>query len=221
MNKPPPLHRVVICGAGLLVVCLSVFVPERGLPHDRLRTVGGAATGALLIVYAAGCEVRHHHHHPASGDGLDRALFHWDEENVFTERDLLAGGVGIFGMTGSGKTFASGRVLAEALANRPGSGGLIIAAKPGEDRAMWQRIFRDAGRADDLLIFSPEHPLRFNFLDFEMSRGGETRNITKCITTIGETLRSAGADKREAADFWQRETERLLFCAVEVVKIAT
>lgn len=221
MNKPPPLRQVMICGAGLLVVCLSVLVPERGLPHDRLLTVGGAATGTLFMVYAAVCEVRRHRRPPAFGDGLDRVLFHWDEENAFTERDLLAGGVGIYGMTGSGKTSSSGRVLAEALVNRPGSGGLIIAAKPGEDRAMWQRIFRDAGRADDLLVFSPEHHLRFNFLDFEMSQGGETRNITKCITTIGETLRSADTDKREAADFWQRETERLIFCAVEVVKIAT
>ena len=45
--------------------------------------------------------------------------------------------------------------------------------------------------SDHLLVFSPEHPLRFNFLDWEnLTGGGHTRNITKCITVIGETLRS-------------------------------
>jgi hypothetical protein len=220
MNKPPPLRQVIQCGGGVAIVCLAALIPERGLPNDRLLTLGGAAIGTIFIVHAALSGMRRPSGQ-ASGDGLDRVLFHWDEENVFTERDLLAGGVGIYGMTGSGKTSSSGRVLAEALVNRAGSGGLIVAAKPGEDRAMWQKIFRDAGRADDLLIFSPEHHLRFNFLDFEMSQGGETRNLTKCITVIGETLRSADMDKREAADFWQRETERMIFNAVEVVKRAT
>ena len=219
MNKPPPLRQVIQCGGGVAIVCMAALIPERGLPNDRLLTLGGAAIGTIFIVHAALSGMRRPSGQ-ASGDGLDRVLFHWDEENVFTERDLLAGGVGIYGMTGSGKTSSSGRVLAEALVNRAGSGGLIVAAKPGEDRAMWQKIFRDAGRADDLLIFSPEHHLRFNFLDFEMSQGGETRNLTKCITVIGETLRSADTDKREAADFWQRETERMIFNAVEVVKRA-
>ncbi len=220
MNKPPPLRQVIQCGGGVAIVCMAALIPERGLPNDRLLTLGGAAVGTIFIVHAALSGMRRPTRQ-ASGDGLDRVLFHWDEENVFTERDLLAGGVGIYGMTGSGKTSSSGRVLAEALVRRPGSGGLIVAAKPGEDRAMWQKIFGDAGRADDLLIFSPEHHLRFNFLDFEMSQGGETRNITKCITVIGETLRSADTGKREAADFWQRETERMIFNAVEVVKRAT
>ena len=77
------------------------------------------------------------------------------------------------------------------------------------------------GRADDLLVFSPDNPLRFNFLAYEMQAGGHTRNITRCITTIGETLRSSDTAAGENADFWQREQERMIFNAVEVVKQAT
>jgi type IV secretory pathway TraG/TraD family ATPase VirD4 len=102
-----------------------------------------------------------------------------------------------------------------------GSGGLILAAKP-EDRQMWEGIFRSAGRSADLMVFSPENPLRFNFLDWEnLTGGGQTRNITKCITTIGETLRSSDTTAGENADFWQREQERLIYNAVEIVKQAT
>ncbi len=51
--------------------------------------------------------------------------------------------------------------------------------------------------------------------------GGHTRNITKCITVIGETLRSSDTAGGENADFWAREQERLIFNAVEIVKQAT
>jgi type IV secretory pathway TraG/TraD family ATPase VirD4 len=86
---------------------------------------------------------------------------------------------------------------------------------------MWRGIFSAAGRSEDLLVFSPDSPLRFNFLDYEMRAGGHTRNITKCITTIGETLRSSDTAAGENADFWQREQERMIFNAVEIVKLAT
>ena len=143
-------------------------------------------------------------------DSLASVLLWWGEKDAFTVRDLLNGGVAIFGRTGSGKTSSSGKALANAIVRHPGSGGLILAAKP-EDKAMWQSIFAAAGRSDDLLVFSPENPLRFNFLDYEMQAGGHTRNITRCITVIGETLRSSDSVSGENADFWQREQERMIF----------
>ncbi len=155
-----------------------------------------------------------------ANDPLDAQLLRWSESDAFTVRDLLNGGVAIFGRTGSGKTSSSGKALANAVVRHRGSGGLILAAKP-EDKGMWEAIFADAGRSDDLLVFAPDNPLRFNFLDYEMQAGGHTRNITKCITVIGETLRSSDTTAGENADFWQREQERLIFNAVEIVKLAT
>lgn len=154
-------------------------------------------------------------------DSLDAVLLWWSKQDAFTLRDILNGGVAILGRTGSGKTSSSGKALANGIVRHAGSGGLILAAKP-EDRAMWEGIFRAAGRSSDLLVFSPEYPLRFNFLDFEnLTGGGHTRNITKCITVIGETLRSSDTTAGENADFWQREQERLIYNAVEIVKQAT
>ena len=153
-------------------------------------------------------------------DPLGHVLFRWTDKDPFTVRDLLNGGVSIMGRVGSGKTSGSGRWIGEAIINYPPSGGLILCAKP-EDKAMWRRIFHNADRQADLLVFEPAGDLRFNFLDFEMRHGGHTRNVTKCITTIGESLRSSDTNGREDGDFWEREQERMIYNAVEIVKLAT
>lgn len=126
----------------------------------------------------------------------------------------------MIGRAGSGKTSSSGKLLGRSIIGLPGSGGLILAAKP-EDLAMWQAIFAAAGRADDLLVFGPGQPLRFNFLDYVLAMGGHTRDVTRCITVIGETLRSSDTKGGESADFWEREQERMIYNAVEVVRLAT
>ncbi len=219
MDRSIPLRQMFQTGVGLGSICVAAFLAERGGPYDMPVAIAGGLAGLACMAHAALCN--HTRRQRQATDGLDRVLLHWNEENAFTMRDLLNGGVAIFGRTGSGKTSSSGKALARAIVGLPGSGGLIIAAKPGEDRALWQRIFAAAGRSKDLLVFSPEQPLRFNFLDYEMQQGGHTRNITKTLTTIGETLRSSDTDNREASDFWNREQERLIFNAVEIVKLAT
>jgi hypothetical protein len=154
-------------------------------------------------------------------DPLDEKILLLSEHDPFTLRHLLNGGVAVFGRTGSGKTSSSGRELAEAAVRIPRSGGLILAPKP-DDLPMWQRIFAKFGREKDLIVFAPDHPARFNFLNYEMKNGGgQTRGIVRLLTTVGESLRSADTRGGENADFWQRETERLLYNAVEVVKRAT
>lgn len=153
-------------------------------------------------------------------DPLDKPLLYWSDSDPFTLRDLLNGGVCITGRSGSGKTSSSGREIGQAIVRERGSGGLILAAKP-EDLAMWQAIFSREGRASDLLEFSPDSPLRFNFLGYVLAMGGQTREVTRCITVIGETLRSADAKGSESADFWEKEQQRMIYNAVEIVKLAT
>jgi hypothetical protein len=209
--------RILRAGVGLGAVCVASALAERGYSNDGPLSllVGGAGVAAMAsALFSREPKSR------GEADPLDSTLLHWTESDAFTVRDLLNGGVAIFGRTESGKTSSSGKAIANAVVQLGRSGGLILAAKP-EDRAMWETIFRDAGRSDDLLVFSPEHPLRFNLLDYEMRSGGHTRNITKVITVIGETLRSADTTAGENADFWQRESERMIFNAVEIVKQAT
>lgn len=151
---------------------------------------------------------------------LERVVLRLTEQDVISVRGLLNGGVCIFGVSGSGKTSGSGMALARGIINLMTSGGLIIAAKPG-DAPMWKRMLADAGRGDDLLVFSPSEPLRFNFLDYEMRHGGHTRNIVQLIFTIGESLQSANGNGRSDEVFFKQNQERLLYNAIEIVKRAT
>lgn len=211
------IHPTIRCGFGLVVLSSAALLVEYGNPDYKPMALVFAGGGVICMVSAL-VTGRPEIHHKVR-DALDAALLRWNDSDLFTVRDLLSGGVAIFGRTGSGKTSSSGKHLAKAIVGYGNSGGLILAAKP-EDTDMWRRIFADAGRADDLLVFSPDNPLRFNFLAYEMQAGGHTRNITKVITTIGETLTNDTASG-ENADFWQREQERMIFNAVEVVKQAT
>lgn len=155
---------------------------------------------------------------PARGSPLDYELCRWTDNDPVRIRDL-ARHVLVLGSTGSGKTSGSGRWLGRAIVNCRQTCGLILCAKP-EDKAMWQKIFAEAGRECDLLVFEPGGPLRFNFLDYVQKSGGDTRQITQCITSIGQTLRSRGTGGREDGQFWEQQQERMLYCAVEVLRLA-
>jgi len=153
-------------------------------------------------------------------DRLDATLLHWNPLDRLSLRDLLSGGVCITGRSGSGKTSSSGRMIGNAVIRHPRTGGLILAANT-EDLAMWRAMFEAAGRADDLLVFAPDSRLRFNFLSYVLASGGQTRDVTRCLTVIGETLRSNETSGGENADFWAREQERMIFNATEIIKTAT
>jgi len=217
------LRGVIFGGVGLVLLSsAAILCLDAPKPSDDVLLLGGG--GFALILLGAMPKRRRgttSHTRRRQPDMLDRVLLAWNESDRFTVRDLLNGGVAILGRTGSGKTSSSGKAIANALARLPGSGGLILAAKPGEDRGMWERIFKAVGRSQDLLVFSPDSPLRFNFLDYEMAQGGHTRNITRTLMTIGETLGNSDSDGREDSSFWSKEQERMIYNAVEVVKLAT
>jgi hypothetical protein len=153
---------------------------------------------------------------PAQGGLLARVLFHWSPRDPFTIGDLLRSLI-CFGASGSGKSTGSLYVIAKALAKCRKIGGLILASKP-EDRTFWQKIFRDAGRIQDLIIFHPKNQWRFGFLDFIHKNGGDTKDIAEAITVIGETLESGEKNYRDK--FWEKEPKRLIHNAVEIVKLA-
>jgi hypothetical protein len=155
------------------------------------------------------------------GNDLDRVLYRWSPNDPYSVRDLLAGGLLFLGMSGTGKTSASGYQISRALVRDRNTFGLILSAKP-EDASMWKGIFDREGQRDRLLVFdaSTESKLRFNFLE-EAGRYGSTRDITQCIMTIGQTLRNGrrnGGGQNEA--FFVAQEERTFHFAVEVIKLA-
>ncbi|HEY4308996.1 MAG TPA: hypothetical protein VGN12_06050 [Pirellulales bacterium] len=154
-------------------------------------------------------------------DELDRVLLYWTPKDGLSVRDLLAGGAIIFGRTSSGKTSSAGRHIGRALVRDRNTYGLILAAKP-EDLSMWQELFRSEGQSHRLLVFDgADSALRFNFLEEAGRRGNDTRAITQCITTIGETLRSGSRQSSTDTEaFFATQTERAIHNAVEILKHA-
>lgn len=127
-------------------------------------------------------------------------------------------------MTGSGKSSGSGKMLALSYL-RHGFGGLVLCAKPGEADT-WREYARLAGRGDDLVVFSPSAPYRFNFLDYELQRPGAgaslTENLLQLFMTVAEIAgRGAGTGGQENEGYWQRSLQQLLRNAIDLLVVAT
>lgn len=153
---------------------------------------------------------------------LERPLLRFspDPIDVWDIRDSLES-VLILGGSGSGKSSGSARTIARALLGA-GFGGLVLCAKPDE-RVVWERYARQTNRENDLIIFSPEQPWRFNFLNYLLSRpgrgAGHTENILNCFCTILEIAeRKNGHGSNE--QYWQRAMKQLLRNAIDLLAIA-
>jgi TraM recognition site of TraD and TraG len=150
---------------------------------------------------------------------LDRLLMHLTQRDTVSVREILRS-VAIFGASGSGKSSSSGLAILSAAVSAMPSAGLITASKP-EDRGVIRRIFEAAGRVNDLIIFDMAGDRRFNFIDYEMRHGGHTRNIVRCILAIAESLRGGASNgSGEDGRFWEQESERMFYNAIEVLKVA-
>lgn len=151
---------------------------------------------------------------------LDTPLLFFSPGDPWTIRDACEG-VQVFGAIGSGKTTGSGATLARAFL-RAGFGGLVLCAKP-EERQLWEQYAQETGRSEHLLIFSPAHHWRFNFLDYELRRagsgGGLTENLVNLFTRITEIVEG----KQEVAGgdpFWNRAMHELIRNAVDLLSLS-
>jgi hypothetical protein len=113
---------------------------------------------------------------------LDTPLcyFSGDSRDVFTIRNATEG-IQVFGASGSGKSTGSGRHLALALL-QSGAGGLVLTVKPDEPR-IWKEYCTLTGRLNDLIIFSPTHPWRFNPMEYQYRHAG-SGHITENIVNL-------------------------------------
>jgi len=151
---------------------------------------------------------------------LDTPLLMLSPADAFTIRDACEG-VQIFGATGSGKTSGSGAALAKAFL-RHGFGGLVLCAKPDE-RQLWERYARETGRSESVVIFSPDGPYRFNYLDYELRRegqgGGSTENLVHLFANIVE-IAEGKVEQNSGDSFWQRGANQLLRNAIDLLYLA-
>lgn len=157
-------------------------------------------------------------------DLLSMPLFNWSNEgDAWTLRDAVEGTL-ILGATGSGKSSGSGRQIATTML-AAGFGGLVLTAK-SDERAVWEEYCRETGRLDDLIVFAPGQPHRFNFLDYEMTRKGEgaglTENVVSLLTTMLEVAeRNSGAGgNREDEGYFKRALKQTCRNGVDVLSLA-
>lgn len=158
---------------------------------------------------------------PWQGDpwSLDRPLLEFDAGDVWTIRDACAG-TQIFGGTGSGKTTGSGQAIAKAML-RAGFGGLVLTVKSSETER-WRRYMAECGREQDLIVFSPESPHRFNFLEYERTRqgrgGGLTLNIAQLFITVMNAGSGSGVSNHDP--FWDRALAQLMNNTIDAIRLA-
>ena len=146
------------------------------------------------------------------------AYFGDDPKDVFTIRHAVEG-IQVWGSSGGGKSSSTGAHLAISLL-KSGAGGIVFTVKPDEPR-VWQRYCALTGRLNDLIIFSPSSPWRFNPLEYQYQRAGSghvTENIVNLFASLIEVLdRGAGAG---TPDYWSRATNQLCRNAVDLAAIA-
>lgn len=152
---------------------------------------------------------------------LAMPLLQLGKKDNWSVRDSFEG-CAIFGATGSGKTSGSGSALAKSFL-RAGFGGLVCCAKSDEVK-LWQRYCRETNRSNSLIIFGPEQPHRFNFLNYELSRpgagAGQTENLAQLFTVAMQAAEKHRGQGGGNQDFWERTTKQLLRNCIDLVVIA-
>ena len=151
---------------------------------------------------------------------LNAPLLWLGKQDSWTVRDACEG-TAIFGATGSGKTSGSGQAVAKAFLSA-GFGGLVLCAKRDEVD-LWRRYCRETNRSDSLIIFGPQHPHRFNFLQYELVRPGAGAGLTENLVRLFSTVMEVAERKRGQGsnqDFWERTTKQLLRNCIDLVVIS-
>lgn len=153
---------------------------------------------------------------------LDAPLHRFTASDAWTARDAFEG-LQIFGSTGSGKTSGSGHAIARAFLKHS-FGGLVLTAKPDEPE-LWRAYWAAAGRdPEHLLIFEPGGRWRFNFLDYEMRRGGAGAGLTENLANLFITVMETATGQRQGGSsdpYWSNALKQLLRNAIDLSALAT
>ncbi|MFO0831532.1 MAG: type IV secretory system conjugative DNA transfer family protein [Phycisphaerales bacterium] len=152
---------------------------------------------------------------------LSAELLQWTAGAPFTIGDACQGTC-ILGSTGSGKSSGSFATILDSYL-RAGFGGVFFTVKP-EDTLQYIKLVKQAGRLDDLLIFSPEHTIRYGFIAEELRRGpegaGTVENLASLILTVVELLERSKERGGGGEQFFKLESTRLLRNAILVLVLA-
>ncbi len=93
---------------------------------------------------------------------LDQHVFSWDSKNALTVRQLVAGGIHVFGGTGVGKT-SSMKQVAKSTMQIKNSSLLVLCSKRGEYRE-WMDMAKAMGREKDVVLVDETQNARINMV---------------------------------------------------------
>ena len=130
-------------------------------------------------------------------------------------------GVAVFGATGSGKTSASGRLLALKYL-MAGWGGLALTVKP-DDVDLWRSYCAMTGRLDDLVVIEPKGKHAFNIIDHAAGHGNGGVAATDAIVEMLYEVIEAGQtqDSGKADDsFWREQLQLLITNTIDLCTLA-
>lgn len=156
-------------------------------------------------------------------DLLEQSLCTIPDTNTdITWGDVVEGTL-IMGATGSGKSSGVGKHLAMAML-KSGFGFCVLCVK-ADERSHWERYAQEAGRTDDLVVFNAASDLKFNFLQYEMERGGtgtdEVMNVNNALMSLNEQSKvyhSGGGNNEER--FWDNALRRLISRTITLLRMA-
>lgn len=126
-------------------------------------------------------------------------------------------GFQIFGGVGSGKTSGSGRTLAHALLHA-GYGGIVFCAKPDEAQN-WIDYATACGREKSVLRFAEDTNLRFNFLQYELTKGASPFDVAEIIDNARRAANPAATmtSDGQTAEFWNDAARDLLVASMVIL----
>ena len=142
-------------------------------------------------------------------------------ENWWSLSDAFQG-VQVLGGTGSGKSSGSGQALARAFLEA-NLGGLVLTAKTDEVFA-WMEYAEATGRGNDLLVINAAAKDCFNFLSYELNRGGagagHTENLVNLFCSVLEASERRHGQGGGGDAYWQRTLKQLLRNAIDLAVLA-
>lgn len=152
----------------------------------------------------------------------DTVLFEFKSPSGNTPFTIKHSCEGIFcaGASGSGKTSASSLIFAKHFL-RCGYGGVVLSAK--SERPLWEKLCKEAGVLDKLIVVSPGGEHSFNFLNYELKNNDGTITYTENIYQLLLTVLRAGQEKSgKGGDdpFWSESLESLILHALDLVILA-
>lgn len=145
---------------------------------------------------------------------LDMPLLMLSPNDPWTVRDSFEG-CNLFGGTGSGKT-TSLKTLVKAMLEAQ-YGMCLTTVKP-DDTLMYQQWAEESGRGDQVVIFRPESPYYYDFLEraARFERGTDSTQVTGLWMTMTEIANNGSIGGKDP--YWVLSLRFMLVNCIDLLK---